>query len=73
MDQFESARKDELWYAGREASGAVKAYLQKRWPDLKTDGAQDVGFGFLTFIIMRRGRAATRRGRGAPILGARGP
>ena len=51
MSGFEKANDKDLWYTGLKQSIA-HSKVNEKWADLEPRDPQDLGFGFLTFVIM---------------------
>ena len=51
MSGFEKANDKDLWYTGLKSSIAHSG-VDSRRADLEPRDRQDLGFGFLTFVIM---------------------
>jgi hypothetical protein len=66
MSGFEKANDKDLWYTGLKSSISHSG-VDSKWADLEPRDRQDLGFGFLTFVIMcvyRRLTPSPRRRRG---------
>jgi magnesium-transporting ATPase (P-type) len=51
MSGFEKANDKDLWYTGLKSSISHSG-VDAKWADLEPRDRQDLGFGFLTFVIM---------------------
>ena len=52
MSGFERANDKDLWYTGLKSSIDAHGSVSAKWADLEPRDRQDLGFGFLTFVIM---------------------
>lgn len=50
MASFEQKNGEDLWYTGLRV--ALSPSIKEKWADLEPRDRQDLGFGFLTFVIM---------------------
>ena len=74
MSGFEKANDKDLWYTGLKSSISHSG-VDAKWADLEPRDRQDLGFGFLTFVIMRvyqRLTLSPRRRRGGGRTVSRG-